>query len=67
MKFTIEQARKYRGYSCDEMAKNLKMSTKTYINYEKYKRYLRIDTAYIFLNVVNMNFDDVIFFNKDYT
>ncbi|PGS80539.1 transcriptional regulator [Bacillus cereus] len=66
MKFTIEQARKYRGITIEIMAGKLKMSRKTYIDYEKYRRFFRIDTAENFLKYVDLNYEDVLFLNKNY-
>jgi putative transcriptional regulator len=64
IKFTIEQARKHSGLSQKEMAKKLNMSIRTYIDYENYKRSLRIDKAFLFSEIVGISIDDIIFFDQ---
>ncbi|MFK9118403.1 helix-turn-helix transcriptional regulator [Peribacillus castrilensis] len=65
VKFTLKQARKYKGLTQDEMAKVLKMAKRTYIDYEQYKIPLRIDKAYLFAESVGFSIDDIIFFDPD--
>ena len=62
MKYTLEQARILSGLTQLEMAKRLKMSEKTYIQYEKYRRIFRMDQAYTFVKQVNVSFDSIVFF-----
>lgn len=62
MKYTLEQARILTGLSQVEMAKKMKMSEKTYIQYEKYRRILRMDQGYLFAKQVDVPFDSIIFF-----
>lgn len=62
MKYTLEQARILAGLTQREMAKKMRMSEKTYIQYEKYRRIFRMDQAYNFMKFVNVSFDSIIFF-----
>lgn len=62
MRYTLEQARILAGLTQLEMAKKMKMSEKTYIQYEKYRRIFRMDQAYDFVKHVNVPFDSIIFF-----
>lgn len=62
MQYTLEQARILAGLTQKEMAKKMKMSEKTYIQYEKYRRIFRMDQAYLFMKHVNVPFDTIIFF-----
>ncbi|WP_036125900.1 helix-turn-helix transcriptional regulator [Lysinibacillus sphaericus] len=62
MQYTLEQARILAGLTQKEMAKKMKMSEKTYIQYEKYRRIFRMDQAYLFMKYVNVPFDSIIFF-----
>lgn len=64
---TIAMARAKSGLSQEEMAKKLDVNRITYAAYEKYKQPMRIDKAYLFSEVVDVPFDDIIFFNKKYT
>lgn len=62
MRYTLEQARLLTGLTQTEMAKRLKMTEKTYIQYEKYRRVFRMDQGYEFAKNVNVPFDSIIFF-----
>lgn len=62
MKYTLEQARVLSGLTQKEMARKLRMSEKTYIQYEKYRRIFRMDQAYDFMKYVNVPFGSIIFF-----
>lgn len=62
MRYTLEQARILSGLKQVEMAKRMGMSEKTYIQYEKYRRVLRMDQAYTFVEQTIVPFDDIIFF-----
>ncbi len=62
MQYTLDQARILAGLTQKEMAKKMKMSEKTYIQYEKYRRIFRMDQAYLFMKHVNVPFDTIIFF-----
>ncbi|WP_147536066.1 helix-turn-helix transcriptional regulator [Bacillus marasmi] len=62
MKYTIEQARILGGFTQVEMAKRLGMSEKTYIQYEKYRKIFRMDTALKFVTLTKVNAGDIIFF-----
>lgn len=65
MKFTIEQARILGGYTQVQMAAKLGMSEKTYIQYEKYRKVFRMDTAARFVELTKLNMQDIIFFDKE--
>ena len=65
MKFTIEQARLYRGMTQIEMASKLGMSEKTYIQYEKYRRFFRMDTAARFVELVGLPMESIIFYSPE--
>lgn len=62
MKYTLEQARILTGLTQLEMAKCMRMSEKTYIQYEKYRRVFRMDQGYKFAQNVNVPFNSIIFF-----
>lgn len=62
MKYTIEQARLLSELTQNEMAKLMGMTTKTYIQYEKYRRVFRMDQGYKFAQNVKVPFDSIIFF-----
>jgi len=62
LKYTIEQARILGGFTQVEMAKLLGMSEKTYIQYEKYRKVFRMDTAQKFVNATKIKMDNIIFF-----
>lgn len=64
VKFTIRQARLYAEIGQDEMAKTLGMSVGSYVKYEAYKNYLRVDKATKFAEAVKLPFDDIIFFDQ---
>ena len=63
IKFTLEQARKHRGLTQEQIAKMLGMTKRTYIDYEQYKRAFRIDKAFLFAEIVDIPIDNIIFFN----
>lgn len=65
MKFTIEQARILGGYTQIAMATRLGMSEKTYIQYEKYRKIFRMDTAARFAELVRISMNDIIFFDPE--
>lgn len=62
MLYTIEQARILGGFTQVQMANKLGMSEKTYIDYEKYRKIFRMNTATAFVNLTGMGINDVIFF-----
>lgn len=62
MKYTLEQARMLSDLTQVEMAERMGMSEKTYIQYEKYRRILRMDQGYKFSQNVSVPFDSIIFF-----
>ncbi|KRL13028.1 helix-turn-helix transcriptional regulator [Schleiferilactobacillus perolens] len=63
---TIEAARVNAGLSQYEAAKRLGFSQKTYIDYEKYRKSLRINMAYKLAGLYNQPFDNIIFLPDDY-
>lgn len=65
MKFTIEQARHLSGMTQVQIAAKLGMSEKTYIQYEKYRKVFRMDTAARFAEIVNLSIDQIIFFKPE--
>lgn len=62
MQWTLEQARVHRGFTQDYVAKRLKVSRQTYQNYENYKTIMQIPTGIHFSQIVDIPFDDIIFF-----
>lgn len=64
MKYTIEQARILGGFTQVEMASKLGMSEKTYIQYEKYRKIFRMDTASRFVTLTKIDMSDIIFFEN---
>lgn len=64
MKFTLKQAREYSGISQVDMAGKLGMTESTYIQYEKYRRVFRMNTAFDFSRVTAIPIDQIIFFEK---
>jgi len=62
LKYTLEQARLLSDLTQEQMAKRMRMTAKTYIQYEKYRRIFRMDQGYNFAENVNVPFDSIIFF-----
>lgn len=65
IKFTLEQARKHRGLTQEQIAKMLGISKRTYVDYEQYKRAFRIDKAFLFAEIVGIPIDNIIFFDPE--
>lgn len=63
---TIEAARVNAGISQSDAAKALDWTTKTYLDYEKYRKSLRIDKAYQLANLFGQPFDNIIFLPGEY-
>lgn len=61
-KYTIEQARMLSGKTQVKMAELLDMSEATYIKYEKYRMFFRMDKAYLFSEITSIPLDEIIFF-----
>lgn len=59
--YTIKQARQLAGYTQKEMAKELGISESTYYKYENYLTYMRMDTAFLFSKLTNLNIEDIFF------
>ena len=64
VQFTIEQARKVRGFTQEQIAKHLGMSRSNYIEYEQGKRFFRVDQAYKFSKATNLSLNDIIFYEE---
>lgn len=64
MKFTIRQARTYRGYTQGEMAQKLGVTKVTYINYEKGRTKMKVDRAAKFAQIVDLPRDKIIFLSS---
>lgn len=64
MKFTIKQARKYKGYSQEALANMLHIPKPTYYNYEHGRSVMRVDTAQKFADIVGIPFNQIIFYNE---
>lgn len=64
---SIKSARVNANLEQVEVAKKLGMTKKTYINYEKYRSYFRVDKAYEFAKIVSCPLDQIIFLPKNYT
>jgi len=65
LRFTIEQARHIAGMTQVQVAAKLGMSEKTYIQYEKYRKIFRMDTAARFAEIVNLSIDQIVFFKPE--
>jgi putative transcriptional regulator len=65
VKFTIEQARKHRGLTQNDVARRLGMTRRSYIDYEQYKRPFRIDKAFMLAEIVELDISDIFFFNPE--
>lgn len=62
--FTLKQARLYSGLTQKEVSKELNMTEKTYIQYEKYRRELRISHAIKFSEITGIPLQNIIFFKE---
>lgn len=62
MKLTLEQARAKHRLTQEEVAKKLGVTRQTYQNYEQYKTAMQIPTGVAFSRIVDVDFDDIIFF-----
>lgn len=62
--YTIKQARQLAGYTQKEIADKLNVSETTFFKYENYITYMRMDTAFQFSKIVNLDIDDI-FFTKE--
>ena len=65
-RFTMKQARLVSGHSQEEMAKKLDMSTNGYAKIERYESKFRIDKALAFAKIVELDVNEIIFFEKEY-
>ncbi|OGX78227.1 hypothetical protein A6395_13210 [Exiguobacterium sp. SH31] len=65
-RFTMKQARLIAGYNQEEMAKMLDMSTNGYAKIERYESKFRIDKALAFTKIVELDVDEIIFFENEY-
>lgn len=62
MRITVKDARTKRGYSIQKMATLMNMSITSYHFKENNPGRFRIDEAYKFAEVVDMEFKDIIFY-----
>lgn len=67
VQWTLKLARTQAGLTQKELAKKLDVSTNTYNDYENYKVSMRVDKAVLFSKIVSIPFDDIIFFENNYT
>lgn len=65
-RFTMKQARLIAGYNQEEMAKMLEMSTNGYAKIERYESKFRIDKALAFAKIVELDVNEIIFFENEY-
>lgn len=63
---TLKKARLLADMTQVEMAKALGIAESTYIKYESYRNFMRMDTAYKFATLVNRELDDIIFLPSNY-
>ena len=63
---TLKKARLLADLTQVDMAKALGVAESTYINYENYRNFMRMDTAYKFAALVNRNLDEIIFLPINY-
>lgn len=66
-KWSIELARKKSGLTQEEMAEALGMSRNSYRKYETGEVVFRTDKAWQFSLIVDIPFEDIIFFEPNYT
>lgn len=66
-KWTLELARKMAGLTQEEVAKRLGMSRNSYRKYESGEVVFRTDKAWEFSQIVDVPFDQIIFFEPNYT
>lgn len=62
MKFTLKQARNYRGLSQEQVAKKIGSSVGMYGRYERGEVVMRVDDAEKFAKAVEIPFDHIIFY-----
>lgn len=63
---TIKTARLLADMTQVEMAKALGVAESTYIKYETYRNFMRMDTAYKFATLVKRELDEIIFLPNNY-
>lgn len=61
-KFTLKQARLYRGLTQRDLSHKLDMTEKTYIQYEKYRREFKVSSAIKFSEITRIPMKNIIFF-----
>lgn len=66
-KFDMRSARVKAGLTQSQVANQLKLSRKTYQEYEKGDRVLRVNVAWKFSKMVGIPFEQIIFFESKYT
>lgn len=65
-KLTLKEARFLAGMTQVEMAEKLGLSESTYIKYELYRQFMRMDTAFKFSELVGISIDELIFLPDNY-
>ncbi|WP_270597441.1 helix-turn-helix transcriptional regulator [Enterococcus asini] len=65
--WSIELARKRAGLTQEEVADKLRMSRNSYRKYENGEVIFRTDKAWEFSQIVDIPFDQIIFFKPNYT
>lgn len=66
-KFDIKSARVRAGLTQKKIADEMNISINSYLKYEKGSLVLRVDQAWKFSKIVDIPFEDIIFFNPKYT
>ena len=62
MMFTLEQARKYKGLTQEQIALKMGFSRQNYFEYEKYRRIFDMKQAFLFSEITGIPVDQLIFF-----
>lgn len=67
LQMSLKTARTYAGFTQQELADKLEIDRNSYINYEKYRISMRIDTAIKFCKITGVPMDNIIFLPNNYT
>lgn len=65
-KFSLKESRFLAGLTQVEMAEKLGVSESTYIKYEQYKQFMRMDIAFKFSQITKRSLDEIIFLPDNY-
>lgn len=63
MKFSVKQARKYRGLTQSDVAEQMGISTYTYRSIELHPEKTTVERALAFSSIVDMPIDNIFFIN----